>query len=473
MIDERSNGSLPSSRSEVAESATLRESGSDVSIMSVPQTVFVVGRSAKTATLKAIAIVCLLLSAWFGLNRPAIDSAAMSPAVAEMTADLTDQSPRWDSVAIQDVVTGQFVTVGLPDGESKPLPEDTLTEKAPKQDATGVTEWLEYTADDFVPFPIRIAVRDGVIVDVDGKDSNASLKNLISTRYVVGDADGTDVTRLLCRTIDLEMSKPDGSIAELSVIRPLWWLQGTGAAVGGSIDIGLHEIGLSGDATVLAIGPCDVDSRETRPGMSIVTGTIRHRNATVWDLTFDDRTEETLGVTANHPLYSETRHAWIPAGDLQLDEVVRTLNGNSTLTARTQRPTRETVFNLEVHRSHAYHVSGLGVLAHNTGLPCPTTAAAPKTSKPNSIHIQTAKDGRVKSITYYDDAGKPFSREDYLQQARHRVEIDGKRFDLGKVPHEHQLRTFEGPNGAYQKWQVRILDEFGNPLTGWANAGPN
>ncbi|RLS32414.1 MAG: hypothetical protein DWH78_12840 [Planctomycetota bacterium] len=251
---------------------------------------------------------------------------------------------------------------------SQSLPEDTLTEKPPKQEATGVTEWHEYPADDFVPYPIRIAVRDGVIVDVDGKDSNASLKNLISTKYVIGDADGTDVTRLLCRTIDLEMPKPDGSIAELSVIRPLWWLQGTGAAVGGSIDIGLYEIGLSGEATVLAIGPCDVDSRETLPGISIVTGTIRHRNATVWDLTFDDRTEETLGVTANHPLYSETRHAWIPAGDLQFDEVVRTLNGHSTLTARTQRPTRETVFNLEVHRSHAYHVSGLGVLAHNSSI---------------------------------------------------------------------------------------------------------
>ena len=165
------------------------------------------------------------------------------------------------------------------------------------------------------------------------------------------------------------MPKPDGSIAELSVIRPLWWLQVTGAAVGGSIEIGLHEIGLSGEATVLAIGPCDVDSRETRPGMSIVTGTIRHRNATVWDLTFGDRTEETLGVTANHPLYSETRHAWIPAGDLQLDEVVRTLNGHSTLKARTERPTRETVFNLEVHRSHAYHVSGLALLGV-----CPDTS---------------------------------------------------------------------------------------------------
>jgi hypothetical protein len=101
------------------------------------------------------------------------------------------------------------------------------------------------------------------------------------------------------------MPEPDGSISDLSVIRPLWWLQGTGAAVGGSIDIGLHEIGLSGEATVLAFGPCDVDSRETLPGTSIVTGTIRHRNATVWDLTFDDRTEATLGVTANHSLRAD------------------------------------------------------------------------------------------------------------------------------------------------------------------------
>jgi hypothetical protein len=66
-----------------------------------------------------------------------------------------------------------------------------------------------------------------------------------------------------------------------------------------------------------------------------------------------------LGVNANHPLYCETRHVWIPAGDLQLDKVTRTLNDHSTMTARTQRPTRETVFNLEVHRSHLYQLSGL------------------------------------------------------------------------------------------------------------------
>jgi hypothetical protein len=43
------------------------------------------------------------------------------------------------------------------------------------------------------------------------------------------------------------------------------------AAVGGSIDIGLHEIGL----LLKYNSEKTVDSRETRPGMSIVTGTIR------------------------------------------------------------------------------------------------------------------------------------------------------------------------------------------------------
>ena len=422
-VDQNSKDGLALRNRVIADSTSEVTSESDVSnVLAVPGA-HSVGKSVRTTTLKAIAVVSLMLSAWFGLNRPAIDSAAMSPAVAEMTANLADQSPRWDSVAIQDVVTGQFVTVGLPDGESKPLPEDTLTEKAPKQDATGVTEWLEYPADEFVSFPIRIAVRDGVIVDVDGKDSNASLKNLISTKYVVGDADGTDVTRLLCRTIDLEMRKPDGSIAELSVIRPLWWLQGTGAAVGGSIDIGLHEIGLSGEATVLAIGPCDVDSRETRPGMSIVTGTIRHLNATVWNLTFDDQTEETLGVSANHPLYSETRHAWIPAGDLQLDEVVRTLNGHSTLTARTQRPTRATVFNLEVHRSHAYHVSAIGVLAHNTGLPCPPGGTRQR--GPN-LGQQQGREFRVDSLELYEfDPKVPKPVRGWLENERRRIAGSG------------------------------------------------
>jgi len=71
-----------------------------------------------------------------------------------------------------------------------------------------------------------------------------------------------------------------------------------------------------------------------------------------------------LGAKANRPLYCKTRHAWIPAGDLWLAEVVRTLNGQSTLMARTLRPTRETAFDLEAHQGHAYHLSVLEAWAY-------------------------------------------------------------------------------------------------------------
>ena len=96
------NGLVPGNRV-IADSTSERTSESDVSSVLTASGTNSVGKSVRTTTLKAIAVVSLLLSAWFGLNRPAIDSAAMSPAVAEMTAELAVQSPRWDSVTIREI----------------------------------------------------------------------------------------------------------------------------------------------------------------------------------------------------------------------------------------------------------------------------------------------------------------------------------------------------------------------------------
>jgi guanyl-specific ribonuclease Sa len=174
--------------------------------------------------------------------------------------------------------------------------------------------------------------------------------------------------------LDLEMPKPDGSISKLSVARPLWWLQATNASVGGTIDIGMQEVGISGEAQVMKIKPCPHDSRDNEKGMNLVIGKIEHHNAEVWDLVFDGNSQKPLGVTANHPLFSVDRNDWVPAGELRINERVKALKGGgtSTLTAKSERPTRETVYNLEVHRSHAYHVAEQGLLVHNTGITCQT-----------------------------------------------------------------------------------------------------
>jgi hypothetical protein len=253
------------------------------------------------------------------------------------------------------------------------------------------THTLRYPPDDVLPQGLTIQVTESVITQVSVPEE----QHLLGSRYIVGSVDATDVTPALWRYLDLEMPKPDGSIAKLSVARPLWWLEQTKAKAGATIDLGLQEIGISGRARVLSLRPCTADSRSLKPGRYLVTGTIAHHNATALELTFADQSSPPLGVTANHPIYSYDRQAWVPAGDLGLQERVQTLRGTATLLARTEKPGRQTVYNLEVHRCHAYLVSQDGILAHNTGVVCPTGGVyvlrQPRTG-------QVMKSGRTKEL---------------------------------------------------------------------------
>ena len=57
--------------------------------------------------------------------------------------------------------------------------------------------------------------------------------------------------------MDLRLEKLGGSIAQIEVARPLWWFGQTGAKVGATIDLAMHEVGIERDATVLRIGTCE------------------------------------------------------------------------------------------------------------------------------------------------------------------------------------------------------------------------
>ncbi len=229
-------------------------------------------------------------------------------------------------------------------------------------------EWITYPADSQLPMGIRFEVAHDVITSIAKNESDKRDYEILGTRYVVGDVDATDITPALWRSLDFEMRKPDGSIAELTVLRPLWWIEETGAKLGATVDLGMHELGISGMARVLKIGPCDVDSRDNPDGSQIVTGTIKHRNAEVWYLVFNYDTSKPLGVTANHPIFSYDRNDWVAAGELRINEKVQTLDGTASLTSTSQRPGRHTVYNLEVHRHHTYYVSQFGILAHNSSI---------------------------------------------------------------------------------------------------------
>ncbi|MCX8728677.1 VENN motif pre-toxin domain-containing protein, partial [Gilliamella sp. B2838] len=90
---------------------------------------------------------------------------------------------------------------------------------------------------------------------------------------------------------------------------------------------------------------------------------------------------------------------------------------------------------------------------------------APKTSTPNSIYEVSRSDGS-RSVTYYDERGNMFSREDYGQQRIHgNLEFDNN----GKVvPHEHK-QTYKSHNGKIYKDKsyYRQIDENGKPVGPW------
>lgn len=187
-----------------------------------------------------------------------------------------------------------------------------------------------------------------------------------SVRAYQLDIDNEEVTPETWRSINLEMRKADGSIAKVDLLRPLWWLEEAKAGVGGTIVLSMPEMGIEGDAKVLSIRPCKADSRKGDPKYRVVTGKFTHENAIVLDLHFNNNPNDPLGVTPNHPLWSQTRNDWVEAGQLKVGEYVKTKDGIAQLTMRSQRPGRHKVYNLEVHKDHTYYVSNLGILAHNS-----------------------------------------------------------------------------------------------------------
>lgn len=325
-------------------------------------------------------VVCLGLAVYFGLK--SLNAASNLPSSNGRVAGGEGQylpSPNGRGAGGEGVASAHYtkklhatpieqITVGHRVLSKNPgIHDETSITFADELEESAVNAWYTVQPDEVLPHGLRFKVENSVIVEA-ADDAGKKESSIIGTHYKPGDLDATDVTRPLWRYIDLSLTKPDGSKARLSVARPLWWLEATGAKPGATIDLAMHEAGVEGAAVVLRIRTCDADSREGDSKYGLVIGTIEHHNAVVLDLTFDGDSPQSLGVTASHPLYSFDRDDWIPAGELEIDEQVLTISGAAELTAKVDRPGRHTVYNIEVHRDHAYHVTQDGLLAHNTGV---------------------------------------------------------------------------------------------------------
>lgn len=132
--------------------------------------------------------------------------------------------------------------------------------------------------------------------------------------------------------------------------------------------LNMPEMGISGPFRITAIKHILPQKKpESDPGEGYewkpVTGLFVHQSDQVHNISFDNN--ETVGVTAPHPIFSTTFNDWRLAGELEVGEKVLTYHGESTVTKTEKKGGREAVYNLEVKDLHNFLVGESGVVVHN------------------------------------------------------------------------------------------------------------
>lgn len=270
-----------------------------------------------------------------------------------------------------------------------------------------------------------LQVKAGVVVGIFLRTdvvNKQEWRGLLGSKYVIGDVHATDVTPLLWRKLEVQLQKKDGSTAELSMLRPLWWLKLTRAREGGYLELNVPEAGIKGIAKVLKISRCYSDSRDIKDGHNLVISKIKHNNASTIHITFVG-SKDTLGVTPGHPLFSLTHSKWIPAGSLKKGDKLKSENGNAAIIRRIQKGKKTTVYNLEVHRAKSYFVGNLKILAHNTGPKCDAINLGGEGEIDNVLNVQMAAYRDTSQLTA--TGGKTLSE----------LQGEGHRFFFVEPPH--------------------------------------
>jgi len=163
------------------------------------------------------------------------------------------------------------------------------------------------------------------------------------------------------------MIQPDGAKIEISLLRPVNWFNQKQNKLGGKIYLSLGEFGANGWATITALDTAKIQIKAAEANYRVVIGTFIHQSTSVWELEVEGLSKP-IGVTANHPIWSIDRNAWVSAGDLIVGEQLATRGLQAKLLGKTYLPGQHKVYNIEVAEAHNYFVGDLGILVHNV---CP------------------------------------------------------------------------------------------------------
>jgi hypothetical protein len=226
--------------------------------------------------------------------------------------------------------------------------------------------------------------------------------------------------------VKLLMPDPKGSedVYEIELLRSLKWIREVGAAPRRFIDIELAEMGLRGVAKVVSIRP----SPKIKPGAGrVVLMTVTHLDQGVMEIEFAGL-KKALEPTVSHPLFSEDRNDWVPAGQLRVGERIRTRSGTARIAALRWKSGEHRVYNIEVEADHAYFVTRLDLLSHNTN-PCggtyklvdSNTGEVVRTGRTKNLEVrqkQHARDPELKKYEFEVD-----KRTDNYAEQRGREQI--------------------------------------------------
>ncbi|MCC6678160.1 MAG: hypothetical protein IT436_13545 [Phycisphaerales bacterium] len=165
------------------------------------------------------------------------------------------------------------------------------------------------------------------------------------------------------RTVEMRLQDAQRGTVRVTLLRPLDWFLTTGVRTGSQFTLALTELGISGTARVVNIGPCPAVQTPVGGGQ-VVTGTFVTERAEIVRVWLKGSTEP-IGATPSHPFYSEDRAGWIAASKLREGESVRTLAGCAQVSRIELVAEPTTVYNVEVHRLHTYYVGDQRLWVHN------------------------------------------------------------------------------------------------------------
>jgi hypothetical protein len=169
-------------------------------------------------------------------------------------------------------------------------------------------------------------------------------------------------------------------------------------------------MGLKGLARAMSIRL----SPKIKPGAGrVVLMTVTHMDQGVMEIEFAGL-KKALEPTASHPLFSEDRNDWVPAGQLRVGERIRTKTGTARIEAIRWKKGEHRVYNIEVEADHAYFVSEIELLSHNAN-PCKVVTVSASKHPEAAKHVADAQKAGHPSVITIDRSGTTANRRASLK----------------------------------------------------------